>query len=110
MEVSASAGYAVIISNNAQLAGNYAVVTFGGEGVSFSTTADLEDKYVGGKFTGNIYQESGAVTAPNIGTKLTQEQITGVGGDFSNFTRNIGCEGNAHDIWNLVAGQYPTLR
>lgn len=110
MEVSASAGYAVIISNNAQLAGNYAVVTFGGEGVSFSTTADLEGKYVGGKFTGNIYQESGAVTAPNIGTKLTQEQITGIGGDFSNFTRNIGCKGNAHDIWNLIAGQYPTLR
>jgi hypothetical protein len=110
MEVSASAGYAVIISNNAELAGNYAVVSFGGEGVSFSTTADLENKYVGGKFTGNIYQEEGSVTASGIGTKLTQKQITGAGGDFSDFIKNIGCEGNAYDIWDLTPEQYPTLK
>lgn len=110
MEVSASAAYAVIISNNAQFAGNYAVVNFGGEGVSFSTTADLEGKYVGGKFKGNIYQESGAVTAAGIGTKLTKDQITGAGGDFSKFTQNIGSEGSVYDIWNLIAEQYPTLK
>ena len=110
MEVSASAGYAVLISNNAEIIGNYAVVEFGGNGVSFSTTADLQGKYVGGKYTGNIYMQSGAVTTSNIGTKLTKEQITGQGGDFSEFTKNIGCSGNVHDIWDLNAGQYPTLK
>lgn len=112
LEVSATAGLAVMVTNSAVLGGSYCVVEFTGPGVNYAICADTSGYKNSGIITGNIFtnQPAGANTA-NFGTKLTTLELKGTaasGGVFAKFQSNIGSE-NFGETWQLTQGKYPKI-
>jgi len=108
LDVSSAGGLAVLVINSSILRGNYCVVTFSGNGVSFATCADTSNYTNPSTIIGNVYQTEGSIKT-NFGTKISQADFLGnAGRGFVYFQANIGSE-NYGDTWTTKEGEYPEI-
>ncbi|NCB48370.1 MAG: hypothetical protein EOM55_01905 [Clostridia bacterium] len=108
LDVSSAGGLVVLAINSSVLQGNYCVITFLGNGVSFATCADTSNYTNPSTIIGNVYQTEGSIKT-NFGTKLTEADLKGNGGKgFKNFQANVGSE-NFGSTWTTQEGKYPKI-
>ena len=108
LDVSATAGLAVLVLTNAEIRGCYTVAEFRDGGVRFSTVADITSMYNAGKVTGCVYVTEGSAGMNRFGTLLSREDLNGNTDNYQSFYRHIGSSDLS--VWYYEGGNYPVIR
>ena len=108
LDVSATAGLAVLVLTGAEVRGCYSVAEFRDGGVRFSTVADITAMYNAGTITGCIYVTEGSVGMNRFGTLLSREDLNGSTDNYQSFYRHIGSTDTS--VWYYEGGNYPVIK
>ena len=104
MDISACAGLSVFVLGSSVLEGCYAVTSFGGQGVSYATTAKLEGYYAHGTMKNCAYQNTGSKTSEDGASRVVASNFKG-SDNFDSFGRAVGSVA----YWHTEVGKYPTI-
>lgn len=104
MDISACAGLTVFVLGKSVIQNCYAVTTFGGQGVSYATTAKLEGYYSHGTMKNCAYQNTGSKTSEKGATRVVASKLKG-SDNFDAFGKALGSVA----YWHTEVGKYPTI-